>query len=130
MSRESVEVVRAMYEAYIAGEAERALSYFHPDVEVDYSVRADTPGVRRGPEALAELTLSWQASFDDYSEEIEEIRDLGDLVCLIATQRGKSKGSDFELADRFASLWEVKDGQITSVTLYANPGDALEAARS
>lgn len=127
MSPENVELVREMYEAYLADDIKRALSYFDADAKVDFSVRADTP-IGRGPQAIAEIVSSWQAAFDGYSEQIEEIRDLGDLVCVIATQRGKSKGSDAELADTFASLWEVKDGRIVGVTMYSVPEDALRAA--
>ena len=42
MSRENVEIVRLMYEAYLAGETDRALAYFHPAVSVDFTVKGDT----------------------------------------------------------------------------------------
>jgi ketosteroid isomerase-like protein len=127
MSQENVEIVVRMYEAYLAGDADRALAYCDPNIEADFSIRGDT-GVRQGREALAEIVASWVGTWDDYSERIEEVRDLGDTVCVIATQRGRGKGSGLEVDNRFAGLYEVKDGLITRVTMYEGPDKALEAA--
>jgi len=127
MSQDNVELVREMYEAYLAGDPERALAYFHPKASIDFTVRGDTP-VREGPEALNEIVATWVGTWDDYSERIEEIRDLGDQVILIATQRGRGKGSGVEIDNRFAQLYEVKEGQITSLTMYIDPATALTAA--
>jgi|SRR5215212_64328 len=127
MSQENVEIVRLMYGAYLAGDVERALAYFHPDVSVDFTVRVDT-GVREGREALSEIVATWVGTWEDYSERIDEIRDLGDTVCVIATQRGRGKGSGLELENEFAQLYEVKNGLITSVTMYMSPAEALEGA--
>jgi len=127
MPEENVEIVLRMYEAYLAGDADRALAYYDPNVEADFSVRGDT-GVRQGREALAEIVSSWVGTWDDYSERIEEVRDLGDTVCVIATQTGRGKGSGLEVDNRFAGLYEVKDGLITRITMYGSPEEALEAA--
>jgi ketosteroid isomerase-like protein len=129
MSREKVELVREMYEAYLAGDVERALARVHPEVKVDFSDRPDA-GVRHGPQALAELSSSWQASFEQYTEELDEVREIGDFVCLVTTQRGKTKGSDFEITDQVAFLVEVNDGQITGLTGYTNPKEAVVAAEA
>ena len=127
MSRENVELVREMYEAYLAGDAERALAKIHPEVRVDFSDRPDA-GVRHGRQALAELSSSWQDSFEHYTEELDEVREIGDFVCLITTQRGRTKGSDFEITDQVAFLVEVTDGQVTALTGYTSPEEAMAAA--
>jgi ketosteroid isomerase-like protein len=129
MSQENVELVREMYETYLGGDPERALQYFHPQVHVDFTIRGDAP-VRRGREALDEVVRTWVGTWDDYSEQIEEVLDLGDTICLVATQRGRGKGSGVEIENRFAQLYEVEDGRITSLTMYMDPATALEAARA
>jgi ketosteroid isomerase-like protein len=128
MSRENVELVREMYEAYLAGDAKRSLAFFHPDVEVDFSVRVDI-GVTRGRDAVAQVVSSWIATWDEYTEELREIRDLGDQVCVVAMQRGRGKGSGVELSTEFASLYEIRDGMVTRITMYSDLASALEAAR-
>jgi ketosteroid isomerase-like protein len=128
MSEENVEVVRRMFEAYLAGDAEQTLACFHPDVVADFRVRGDTR-VQHGREALAELVATWVDAWDDYSERLDEIRDLGDdKVLVIATQSGRGKGSGLELTTQYAQLYEVRDGQITTAALYTSPAEALEAA--
>jgi ketosteroid isomerase-like protein len=127
MSQRSVEIVREMYAAYLAGDVDRALAHFHPDVAADFSVRGDT-GPTRGRDALSETVMTWLGTWDDYSEQIEEIRDLGDTVCVTARQRGRGKGSGVEIENRWGQLYTVEDGLITSLTMYESPARALEAA--
>ena len=127
MSSENVDVVRRMYEAYIAGDAEGALACCHPDVVVDFSVRADT-GVGAGREALRETVGAWVETWEGYSERIDEIRDLGDVVYVAATQSGRGRGSGLEIENRFAGLFEVADGQVTKIKMYETPERAREAA--
>ena len=128
MSRENVEVVRSAFEAYVGGDGERALDYFHPDGQLDLSIRGDV-GVATGRQEIADSTTGWVASWDEYSEEVEEILDLGeDLILVVTTQRGRGKGSGIEISNQYGFLAEVRDGLIARVTGYPNRAAALEAA--
>jgi ketosteroid isomerase-like protein len=129
VAQDDVEIVRSMYDAYIAGDVERALAHCHPDVKADFSVRGDA-GVSTGRAALAEAVAEWVGAWNDYGERLEEIRDLGGAVCVVAIQRGRGKGSGLEIENRFASLYEVEDGLITSVTMFDGPEAAVAAARA
>ena len=127
MSQENVEIVRRMYEAYLGGDADGALAHFAPDVVSDHSRRLGG-GVAHGREGLRRQITEWVATFEGHREEIEEIRDLGDLVCIVANQRGRGKGSGAGVELRYALLYEVKGDQITRFTAYPTLGEALEAA--
>jgi ketosteroid isomerase-like protein len=129
VSRENVELVREAYEAYVAGDAERSLALFHEDVHVDFSVRVDAT-VTRGRQRLAEITSSWVRTFKDYSERIDEIRDLGGPVMIVMTQQGRGRDSAVPFVHQYAGICLVEDGLITSITMYTTPADALEAARA
>lgn len=122
-----MEVVRRMYEAFHAGDAEGALSHFDPEVVVDASRRVDG-GIGHGREALNRIISSWVGTFTDWREEIEEIRDLDDRVFVVSTQRGRGKGSGIEVENRYGLIYEVHDGQITGMTVYTDLAEALEAA--
>lgn len=126
MSEESVVIVRRMYEAYLRGDADRALAYHHPDVELDYSARGDI-GAKQGRDAMAEISATWIGTWDDYVERIDEVCELGSKVCLISSQSGRGRGSGVEIQNQFAQVYEVEDGLITSVTMYMSPADAREA---
>ena len=124
---EHVEVVRRMYEARDRGDADGALACFDPDVVLDASVRMDS-GIVHGREAAARLIGEWVAAFDDWSEEIHQMSDLGSQVYVVATQRGRAKGSGIEVESRYALLYRVEDGQITRMALFGGEAEALEAA--
>ena len=126
MSQENVAVVRRMYDAFQSGDAEGAVGHFAPDVEVDASARPDG-AAGTGHEALGRIVGSWVSTFDEWSERLEEVRDLGDHVLVSATQRGRGKGSGVEIENRYAVLYRVEDGRISAMTLYSGVAAALEA---
>ncbi|MBA3327681.1 MAG: nuclear transport factor 2 family protein [Solirubrobacterales bacterium] len=126
MSQENVAVVRQMYDAFHSGDAEGAVDHFALDVTVDAGDRPDDQA-GKGREALVRIIGTWVESFDEWSEEIEEIRDLGDYILVAAKQRGRGKASGIETELRYALLYEVEDGKIGSMTFYSDVADALEA---
>ena len=77
---------------------------------------------------MAAVVTSWTESWEDWHDEIEHLRDLGDNVLVVSLQRGRGKGSGIEIEARYALLYEVRDGQITTMRMYGSSADALEAA--
>jgi len=126
MSQENVEVVRRMYEAFYSGDAEGALAHFDPDVVVDATMRVDA-GIGHGREELYAIVGRWLGAFDEWREEIEEMRDLGSQVFVVSTQHGRGKGSGIETKTRYAVLYEVRGNQITRMIMYSAPAEALAA---
>jgi ketosteroid isomerase-like protein len=96
-------------------------------VVVDASVRVDG-GIGQGREELNAIVGKWVGTWDEWREEIEEMRDLGSNVLVISTQRGRGRGSGIEVETRYGMLYEVAGGKITRLTMYRSPADALEAA--
>jgi ketosteroid isomerase-like protein len=127
MSQENVEIVRRMYETFHRGDFDGALAYFDPEVEVDASVRVDE-GISHGRAAVSTMVARWVGAWDDWREEIEEMRDLGSHVVVVSTQRGRAKGSGIEVETRYAVLYEVRGDKITRMALHSTPGEALAAA--
>jgi ketosteroid isomerase-like protein len=126
MSQENVEVVRRMLESFHSGDLEGALAHFQPEVTIDATARPDGE-VGHGHEALARIIGDWIGAFDDWHEDIETIRDFGDQVYVLATQRGRAKETGLEVEARYALVYRVEGGKITSLVLYADPAEALEA---
>jgi ketosteroid isomerase-like protein len=127
MSQENVEIVQRMYEAFYRGDAKGALAYFDPEVEVDASRRADG-GTGHGREELTAMIARWLGAWDEWSEEIEEMRDLGSQVFVTARQRGRGKGSGVDVENRYALIYELHGALITRMTSYAEYAEALEVA--
>jgi ketosteroid isomerase-like protein len=127
MSEENVEILRRMYAAFHRGDADGALTYFDPEVVVDASVRVDG-GIGHGREELNAIVGKWVGTWDEWREEIEEMRDLGSNVLVISTQLGRGRGSGIEVETRYGMLYEVAGGKITRLTMYRSPAAALKAA--
>jgi ketosteroid isomerase-like protein len=128
MSQENVEIVREMYAAFHGSDADKAISYFSPAVLVDASkARPDFP-VGRGREHVIRLVASWIAAWEGWREEIQEMRDLETRVLVLSVQRGRGKESGAEVETPYAVLYGVEDGEITSLRMYGNAAEALEAA--
>ncbi len=127
MSEDHVAVVRRMYDAFREGDAEGALGHFAADVMVDATARPDG-AIGQGRDVVWRVVGSWIAMFDQWREDIEEIRDLGDHVLVAATQRGRGKGSGIETENRYALLYRVNDGEISAMTLYTDVAAAVAAA--
>jgi ketosteroid isomerase-like protein len=127
MSRENVEVVRRMYEAFQGGDSATVNACFDPEVVVDARVRVDG-AMGRGLEALGSIIGEWIAAFDGWHEDIEELRGIGDRVVAIATQRGRSKATGIDVETRYAIVYDIGGGRITRMTLYRTPEEGTEAA--
>ena len=81
-----------------------------------------------GREDAGRVIAEWIEAFDDWREEIHEIRDLGSQVYVVATQRGRAKQSGAEIEARYALLYRVEGPQITRITLFSTEDEALAAA--
>jgi ketosteroid isomerase-like protein len=128
MSERNVELVRRMYEAFYGGDVEGALAHFDRDVIVDASVRVDE-GIGHGRDAVRAMVARWVGAWEEWHEDIEEMRDLGNQVLVVSKQHGRAKGSALEVEARYAVLYEIAGERIIRMTLYAEPAMALEAAR-
>ena len=50
-------------------------------------------GIGHGREELYPIVGRWLGAFDEWREEIEEMRDLGSQVCVVSTQHGRGRGT-------------------------------------
>jgi ketosteroid isomerase-like protein len=100
---------------------------FPPKVVLDATVRMDS-GIVHGRDELGRIIGEWVQAFDEWREEIHEIRDLGSQVYVVATQRGRAKGTGVEVESRYALLYEVEGGQITRMAMFSGEAEALAAA--
>jgi ketosteroid isomerase-like protein len=128
VSKENVEIVRAMYDAYDRGAFEEALGFMAEDVE--WSESPDQPGGRlfRGHDGVRQSLRHWVGTWDDYRYEVDELVDCGDHVLARTHQSGRGKGSGIEVSEEIFSVWTLRDGKIVRQEMFRNWSQALEAA--
>jgi ketosteroid isomerase-like protein len=132
MSQENVEIVVGMFEAVNSRDwaaaldvhAENMTLALHGEVE-----HLSGGNEISGKQAVGEWFGDWYRQFgSDYRSEIEESRDLGDRVFLVATDRGRGRASGAPITGQLSYIYTVLDGKIVRCDVYTNRNEALEAA--
>jgi ketosteroid isomerase-like protein len=127
MSRENVEVVRAIYDAYDRGDYEAAFEYFHMDIEWFESPETPGAGVYRGHEGVRESLGRWIGAWDDYHFELRELTNVGDCVLAEGWQRGRGRGSGVEVSEEIFTVWTLQARKVVRVAWFRTRAGALEA---
>ncbi len=130
VSEADVEVIRDQFEAVNERDFERAMALYADDVVLVVEGEAVVnPGTYEGKEAVGGWFGDWFQAFGrDYNFEIDEARELGDLIFIHATHGGSGRASGVEVRGENSYLYRVRDGKIARVGFYATRAEALEAA--
>jgi len=109
-----------------------ATGWADPDLEF---VVADGPAPIRttGLSGMAGGWRKWLHVWDDFRQEVDELRELDDgriLVLFRVSGRGRTSGLSLaELGGTMAAVFTVRDGKVTSFVGYVDPALALAEAR-
>jgi ketosteroid isomerase-like protein len=126
MSQENVEVVRRMWEAFLAADFETALSFYAPDVEWDGTNLPDGR-IGRGHEAIVDHAIRWADAWDDWTVEVERVVEAGSAqVILVMRETGRSE-SGLTMDERHAELYTLRNGKIVRRKGFSDPNQAFEA---
>jgi ketosteroid isomerase-like protein len=130
MSQQDVDVVLDQFAGVNERDFARVMAGYAEDVVLVVPPDAFlNTGIFDGREAVGEWFGDWFRNFEpDYRFEIEETRDLGEVVYLDASHHGRGRSSGVEVHDRNGYLYTVRGGKIVRVEIYDSPADALEAA--
>ena len=127
MSRENVEIVRAVIDAFNRRDWDAALEYCAPNAEFDLSRTV-------GPVHGVYNVDQWRRLLDDSSEvwesvriEADELIDAGEHV--VVTLATSSRGRDgIEVTARTTWVWTFREGKVARMGYYQDKPEALEAA--
>ena len=124
MSQENVEIVRAMFEAWNAGD--QAVELYDPDVIVRNDEGWPEPGPFVGREAVIgwfeQLREAWDA---DTLEPIGDFIDAADHVVVRVVWRGVGQGPESNI--EFTGVYTVRRGKFIYMEFFWDHADALEA---
>jgi ketosteroid isomerase-like protein len=127
MSRENVEVVRAGFEAWNAGDMDAFRELLATEVILRPVEDWPEPGPYVGREAvmrwLGQLRDTWDA---DAMEAIGDFSDVADRVVVRFIWHGMGHGPQANM--EFTGVLTVRDGRIRGYEFFWNHAEALEAA--
>ena len=135
MSQKDVEIVRAAFEAWNAGDVdairELFLSHFHP--ELVYHPRADEPdpSPHVGLDEYERLIEGFADSFSEVTFDVLELFDARDHVIastvLHAVLHGQGSAGGAGVSDTYVFVYKLRDGLIVEGWEYKTKPEALEA---
>jgi ketosteroid isomerase-like protein len=131
MSQENVEIVVGQLENTNVRDFKAVMDADADDVILRlHGWLRDIHGVAAvGKEAVGEWFGDWFRTFDrDYRFEVDEARDLGDRVLIVATHHGRGRVSGAPATQQMGYLYTVRDGKVSLLEIWTNQAHALEAA--
>jgi ketosteroid isomerase-like protein len=129
MSRENVELVRGIVEAWLRGDFEGALARIAGDIEWEGPPDVSGGGRSyRGHEEMGDALGTWVGTWDDYHYELRNLLPAGDEVLVEGWHRGRGKGSGVEVSEAIYMVWTVRDGMAVRQRMFRDRAQALEAA--
>jgi ketosteroid isomerase-like protein len=124
MSQENVEIVKALFDAWNAGDMDAVREMYDPDVIVRPQDGWPEPGPFVGREAVMrsfeQLREAWDA---DALEPISFI-DAGDRVVVRMVWRGEGHGPDLNM--EVTNVFTVRKGKIFGMESFRDHTEALE----
>jgi hypothetical protein len=125
---ESVEAVRAYYEALNAGDYDTCDDFMAEDAVADASRRQVEPGVWYGKEAVNAAARKVREAWERLTVEPEELLPIGDnVVVAVVMNRARGAHSGAEVESRTAQVWTVEDGKATRFEYFGTKEEALAA---
>ena len=129
MSKENVEVVREMNDAFNRGDYAAGLAALSPNIEW-HAPSSLTIGqeVYRGRDEVRRGLARWLDAWEAYRFEPSEILDQGDHVVVTGTQTGRGRGSGVTVSLQTFTVFTLGDGKVTRMRTFDDRAAALEAA--
>jgi ketosteroid isomerase-like protein len=129
MSEENVEIVRRAFEALDENGVEGVLPFLASDV-IFYPfpewVEADE---YRGHDGIRDVLAVWTQNFDEFTIEVDELRDAGARVVALYEQSGRTKDSGIPVRQRVGGVfWDFRRGEIGKASYFLSWDEAREAA--
>jgi uncharacterized protein len=73
---------------------------------------------------------SWLSEWEDWRVEVDDCLELGDHVVVLATYHGRGRGSGAEVHQHGAHVFEVRDGKVVRLEIFADRDKAIESVRA
>ena len=128
MSRENVEIMRRLYEAWHEGGLDAVIPYFDPEIvweDLDVLPGAAT---YRGHDELREGFAKFYDAWGDMTFTAEEMIDAGDAVVVAHRWQGSGRSSGTPIDTFTWNVFRLRDGLVVHRRAYQSREQALADA--
>ena len=130
MGRSDIDVVKEVFAAFAARDAERVVAALDPDV-VFIAVTGGILGRTepyRGHEGMREYFRDVERVWDELILSPSEFEEVGDAI--LVTGRVSARSPARTISGSTGWVWRVRDGLVVYVRVYASAAEAAAAVRS
>jgi ketosteroid isomerase-like protein len=129
VSKENLEIVQRVFEAFNAEGVEGIIPIIEPDFEATTPPElASEPDTYRGPDGIRRWFDSFFEVMDEIRWDAREFHEVGDRVVVEFTLRARGKRTGLGFGQDAVMVWELRDGKAVRVDLYPTLDEALAAA--
>lgn len=131
MSRENVEIVRRMLDAFNDEDIERIFALTHPElvIEIGPTVSAE-PDTYRGHAGMQRYIDSFQDAMYEIRFEADRLHDAGEAVVVPLRLSARGRQTGIPVEQHSAGVWTISGGKVIGVRTYATEDDALAAVKA
>ena len=122
------DLVRQLFDDFNRGDFDAALTKIHDDV--DWGHPPDMPDASDDWHSRDEMYAGigrFMGAWEHLEIELEVLDDAGDRVVVDTRWAGRSRGAGIEVDQRFAQVYELRDGKVAGVRQFRTPEEALAA---
>jgi ketosteroid isomerase-like protein len=129
MSQENVELLYRAQAAFNRRDIDAALALYDPDVEfIPRTLELEGGDPYRGHDGVRSWLENLFGVFPDFSTEIDEVRDLGDVTVARVRLRGQGTESDVPMEQASWLVTEWRHKKCVRWRTFRSEAEALEAA--
>jgi ketosteroid isomerase-like protein len=131
MAPSNVDLIRPIYDEWGRGNWRPSFEIYHPRMEWGWS--DDFPGLAGVYEDHADPNprlQAWLGEWEDWRAEADEFLEFGDHVVVLASYRGRGRGSGVEIHQLGAHVFQLRDGRVVRLEIFANRSKAIESVQS
>jgi ketosteroid isomerase-like protein len=129
VSRQNVEIVRQILEAFNSEDIELILALTHADFELEVPPALSAePDIYRGHDGMRRYWESFQDAMDEIRIQPERLCDAGEAVVVDMRVTAKGRRTAIAVEQRTVGVWTICDGKVIRVRAYASLSEALDAA--
>jgi ketosteroid isomerase-like protein len=131
MTPGNADLLRPIYEEWGRGNWRPNFELYDPHMEWGWSDEfPGLAGVYEDHEDPNSRLHAWLSGWEDWRAEAEEFLEFGDHVVVLAIYWGRGKGSGVEISQRGAHVFELRDGKVVRLEIFASRQKAIDSVRS
>jgi len=131
MTPGNAELLRPIYEEWGRGNWRPNFELYDPHMEWGWSDEfPGLAGVFEDHEDPNPRLRAWLSGWEDWRAEAEEFLEVGDHVVVLAIYWGRGRGSGVEISQQGAHVFELRNGKVVRLEIFASRDKAIGSVRS